>query len=108
MALYGKVESAWKGRGLQINQPQFEILDSGQAELEAGEVEDLESLEVGRIVPIYESAAGAKLTSRWFRRIILRGAAKPETRYWRRIPPAMPRLELMTGVKPLIKSTSRP
>ncbi len=70
VALYGKVESAWKGRGLQINQPQFEILDSGQAELEAGEVEDLESLEVGRIVPIYESAAGAKLTSRWFRRII--------------------------------------
>jgi ATP-dependent DNA helicase RecG len=70
VALYGKVEAAWKGRGLQINQPQFEILDSGQAELESGEVEDLESLEVGRIVPIYESAAGAKLTSRWFRRVI--------------------------------------
>ena len=31
---------------------------------------DIESLEVGRIVPIYESAANAKLTSRWFRRII--------------------------------------
>ncbi len=30
----------------------------------------MQSLEVGRIVPIYESAANTKLTSRWFRRII--------------------------------------
>src|SRR5207249_11488372 len=28
------------------------------------------SLEVGRIVPIYESAGQGRLTSRWFRRII--------------------------------------
>ena len=36
-----------------------------------------ESLEIGRIVPIYESAAGSqKLTSRWFRGTILRRAAK--------------------------------
>ena len=27
VALYGKVEEGWKGRGLQINQPQFELLD---------------------------------------------------------------------------------
>ena len=27
VALYGKVETGWKGRGLQINQPQFEILE---------------------------------------------------------------------------------
>ena len=35
VALYGKVETGWKGRGLQITQPQFEILDSGQGELKA-------------------------------------------------------------------------
>ena len=72
VALYGKVEQAWKGRGLQIIQPQFEILDSGQGELESEEAgaAEIESLEVGRIVPIYESAANQKLTSRWFRRII--------------------------------------
>jgi ATP-dependent DNA helicase RecG len=68
VALYGKVENEWKGRGLQISQPQFEVLeDDGELANEAGEIE---SLEVGRIVPIYETAAGAKLTSRWFRRII--------------------------------------
>ena len=68
VALYGKVENEWKGRGLQISQPQFEVLeDEGELADEAGEIE---SLEVGRIVPIYESAAGAKLTSRWFRRTI--------------------------------------
>ncbi|MGH9568265.1 MAG: ATP-dependent DNA helicase RecG, partial [Candidatus Angelobacter sp.] len=27
LALYGKVEEGWKGRGLQIRQPQFEVLD---------------------------------------------------------------------------------
>jgi ATP-dependent DNA helicase RecG len=70
VALYGKVEEAWKGRGLQIIQPQFEILDDGQGELEGEDAKEFESLEVGRIVPIYESAANGKLTSRWFRRII--------------------------------------
>jgi ATP-dependent DNA helicase RecG len=70
VALYGKVEQAWKGRGLQIIQPQFEILDGGQGELEGEDASDIESLEVGRIVPIYESTANGKLTSRWFRRII--------------------------------------
>jgi ATP-dependent DNA helicase RecG len=72
VALYGKVEEGWKGRGLQITQPQFEILDGG-GELtgeEAEPKEPKESLEVGRIVPIYESAAGGKLTSRWFRRVV--------------------------------------
>lgn len=72
VALYGKVEQGWKGKGLQIVQPQFEILDGAQSELD-GEKEEAkthESLEVGRIVPIYESTANGKLTSRWFRRII--------------------------------------
>src|SRR5262245_21667787 len=77
VALYGKVEEGWKGRGLQIAQPQFEILDGADEKgpgADGSEGQDaareLESLEVGRIVPIYESAAASKLTSRWFRRVV--------------------------------------
>src|ERR1051325_11497449 len=70
VALYGKVEEGWKGKGLQIVQPQFEILDGAQGELEAEDPKSIESLEVGRIVPIYESTANGKLTSRWFRRVV--------------------------------------
>src|SRR5262245_45158593 len=74
VALYGKVEEGWKGRGLQIAQPQFEILDGADENGLGAEgpeaIGALESLEVGRIVPIYESAAGGKLTSRWFRRVV--------------------------------------
>lgn len=76
VALYGKVQEGWKGKGLQIVQPQFEILDDAGAQSEIeGEAENedpkaYESLEVGRIVPIYESAANAKLTSRWFRKVL--------------------------------------
>ncbi len=69
VALYGKVEEGWKGRGLEIKQPQFEVLDV-DGELTPEEAAEVQSLEVGRIVPIYETAAHAKLTSRWFRRII--------------------------------------
>ncbi|HEV2987935.1 MAG TPA: ATP-dependent DNA helicase RecG [Candidatus Angelobacter sp.] len=72
VALYGKVEREWKGTGLQIVQPQFEIIGDSQ-EIKGddpSEVESIESLEVGRIVPIYESAANARLTSRWFRKTI--------------------------------------
>ncbi|HEY4843384.1 MAG TPA: ATP-dependent DNA helicase RecG [Terriglobales bacterium] len=77
LALYGKVEEDRDG-GLQIVQPQFEILgdintnDEGGAETaekEAGE-KAAASLEIGRIVPIYESTGQGKLTPRWFRRII--------------------------------------
>ena len=71
VALYGKVEQGWKSRGLQISQPQFEILDEVESEEFDSEGAPVrESLEVGRIVPIYGSAADGKLTSRWFRRII--------------------------------------
>ena len=76
VALYGKVEESTRGRGgLQIIQPQFEVLSQGNGgdEEEAArkaEVQVEQSLEIGRIVPIYESAASQKLTSRWFRHII--------------------------------------
>ncbi len=75
LALYGKVEEDRDG-GLQIVQPQFEILGdiygeggAGAAEKEAGK-KAAASLEIGRIVPIYESTGQGKLTPRWFRRII--------------------------------------
>jgi ATP-dependent DNA helicase RecG len=65
VALYGKVED---NRGeLQLVQPQFEIIGEGEGEAEK---KVAESLEIGRIVPMYESAGQGKLTSRWFRRII--------------------------------------
>ena len=71
IALYGKVEADRDGQ-LQIIQPQFEILGDVNEEGGADEAEKkaASSLEVGRIVPIYESTGQGKLTPRWFRRII--------------------------------------
>jgi ATP-dependent DNA helicase RecG len=69
VALYGKVEQERSGE-LQLVQPQFEILGDSSDDGEAGEQKAASSLEVGRIVPIYESAGQGRLTPRWFRRII--------------------------------------
>src|SRR5215469_11274596 len=69
IALYGKVD--WSSHGverLEILQPQFEILHDPQESNE--EERKWQTLEVGRIVPIYESAGKGRLTARWFRRII--------------------------------------
>jgi ATP-dependent DNA helicase RecG len=71
VALYGKLEASRSTAGkFKMIQPQFEMLpaaDSPEAEFV--------SLEVGRIVPVYEflggtTAWGAKLTSRWLRRVV--------------------------------------
>jgi ATP-dependent DNA helicase RecG len=71
IALYGKVEEDERSRELQIVQPQFEMLDDGEGgEDGAAEKKAAESLEIGRIVPIYESAGQGKLSPRWFRRAI--------------------------------------
>jgi ATP-dependent DNA helicase RecG len=69
LALYGKVDCSSQGvERLEILQPQFEILHDP---LESNEEErKWQTLEVGRIVPIYESAGKGRLTARWFRRII--------------------------------------
>jgi ATP-dependent DNA helicase RecG len=71
VALYGKVEEDRDGE-LQIVQPQFEILGDIYEEGGADDAEKkaAASLEIGRIVPIYESTGQGKLTPRWFRRII--------------------------------------
>ena len=70
IALYGKVEEDSRKHELQIVQPQFEILGDAAEDGTGAEKKAAESLEVGRIVPIYESAGQGRLTSRWFRRII--------------------------------------
>ena len=70
IALYGKVEEDPRNHELQIVQPQFEILGDAAEDGTGAEKKAAESLEVGRIVPIYESAGQGRLTSRWFRRII--------------------------------------
>jgi len=70
VALYGKVE---EDRGeLQIVQPQFEILGdpADDSSSDGADQKLASSLEVGRIVPIYESAGQGRITARWFRRII--------------------------------------
>jgi ATP-dependent DNA helicase RecG len=71
VALYGKVEEDRRGE-MQIMQPQFEILgDAAEDGSSDGADRKLAaSLEVGRIVPIYESAGQGRLTARWFRRVI--------------------------------------
>jgi ATP-dependent DNA helicase RecG len=69
LALYGKVEVDPRTRQLQIIQPQFEILaDSADPGSNGTEKKAAESLEVGRIVPIYE--ATGRLTAKWLRRIV--------------------------------------
>ncbi len=78
MALYGKVEPSRSRAGsFKMIQPQIEVLPG---------IDDPEEtlLEVGRIVPVYESLGGAQLSSRWLRRVIYHlledlGNALPET-----------------------------
>ena len=71
VALYGRLEPSRSSAGkFKMIQPQFEILP-GHGEPDA----EFSMLEVGRIVPVYETlggttAWGAKLGSKWLRRVI--------------------------------------
>jgi ATP-dependent DNA helicase RecG len=81
IALYGKLEGSRSGNALhappgstrfKMIQPTFEILPDAQA---TGDDAEFTMLEMGRIVPVYESLGGktpwgAKLTSRWMRRVM--------------------------------------
>ncbi|MGD0647652.1 MAG: helicase-related protein [Acidobacteriaceae bacterium] len=81
IALYGKLEGSRSGNALgaipgstrfKMIQPTFEILPDSTA---TGEDAEFILLEMGRIVPVYESLGGktpwgSKLTSRWTRRIL--------------------------------------
>jgi ATP-dependent DNA helicase RecG len=68
IALYGKVEQDTRNGELQIVQPQFEMLSDAGGD--GADDKAASSLEVGRIVPIYESAGQGRVTARWFRRVI--------------------------------------
>ncbi len=72
VALYGKVEQDYRGGDLQLTQPQFEIIGEASEDGSADSAEQklAASLEIGRIVPIYEATGQGRLTSRWFRRVI--------------------------------------
>lgn len=93
LALYGKVEEGFgksPGGRLEMKQPQVEVLgplpDEGEeADLLESKLE--ESLEMGRIVPIYEGTA--KLTSRWFRRTVHRVLGELNPQVPDGIPPAV-------------------
>ena len=72
VALYGKLDASRSSAGkFKMIQPQFEILPTDAA----GEDAELAMLEIGRIVPVYETlggttAWGAKLGSKWLRRVL--------------------------------------
>ena len=73
VALYGKLEASRSSAGkFKMIQPQFEILPAPGT---GGADAEFAMLEMGRIVPIYESLGGttpwgAKLTSKWTRRVM--------------------------------------
>ena len=81
VALYGKLEGSRSGNApgaapgstrWKMIQPTFEILPGPDA---TGDDAEFTSLEMGRLVPVYESlggttAWGAKLGSRWLRRVL--------------------------------------
>ena len=74
VALYGKLEPSRSTVGnFKMIQPQFEILPDAADEKD----NDIPLLEVGRIVPVYESLGGttpwgAKLGSKWMRQVVWR------------------------------------
>src|SRR5580658_3350449 len=72
VALYGKVEQDYRGGELQLTQPQFEIIGEASEDGTADSAEQklAASLEIGRIIPIYEAIGQGRLSSRWFRRVI--------------------------------------
>src|SRR6195952_1165304 len=73
VALYGKLEASRSSAGrFKMIQPQFEILPAPGT---TGPDAEFAMLEMGRIVPIYESLGGTtpwgtKLTSKWTRRVM--------------------------------------
>ncbi len=81
VALYGKLEASRSRDAVgaipgstrfKMVQPTFELLPDASAK---GEDAEFTMLEMGRIVPVYESvggttAWGAKLTARWLRRVL--------------------------------------
>ena len=102
IALYGKVEQDQRSGELQIIQPQFEML--GDAPGDGADDKAAASLEVGRIVPIYESAGQGRVTARWFRRVIRRALEDLTPDFAETIPtPVRERLALVSEREALWK-----
>ena len=77
VALYGQLEASRSTAGrLKMIQPQFELLPTpGSSSARGSDDDKYVMLEVDRIVPVYETlggttAWGARLTSRWLRRVL--------------------------------------
>ena len=64
VAVFGKVEPSRSTNNFKMIQPQFEVLPDASDDAET------KLLEVGRITPVYESLGGARLASRWQRKVI--------------------------------------
>ncbi len=64
VAVFGKVEPSRSSSNFKIINPQYEVLP------DAGDDAETRLLEVGRITPVYESLGGARLASRWQRKVI--------------------------------------
>ena len=99
IAVFGKVEPSRSTSNLKMIQPQFELLPDASDDAET------RLLEVGRITPVYESLGGARLASRWQRKVIfhllegMRGTV-PEclpARHGRAPGPARPRNSAVPG-----------
>ena len=74
IAVYGRLEASRSGGNgrFKLIQPSFELLPDANA---TGPDAEFAQLEMGRIVPVYESLGGttpwgAKLTSKWTRRVM--------------------------------------
>jgi hypothetical protein len=95
LALYGKVEEDRDGH-LQIIQPQFEVLGDINEEGGADEAEKkaAASLEIGRIVPIYESTGQGKLIAALVSPDHPLDAGKSQSRFARSHPAAKVRAHL--------------
>ena len=71
LAVHGRVEADRYGKHLQMMHPQYEVVaGDGEGESAGPSLPTGPSLEVGRIVPIYETAGSGRLNSRFFRRLI--------------------------------------
>jgi ATP-dependent DNA helicase RecG len=64
LAVFGRVEPSRSTLNMKMIQPQWEMLPDANDDAET------RLLEVGRITPVYESLGGARLASRWQRKVI--------------------------------------
>jgi ATP-dependent DNA helicase RecG len=64
IAVFGKIEASRSSSNFKMVQPQWELLPDASDDAET------RLLEVGRITPVYESLGGARLASRWQRKVI--------------------------------------